>query len=110
MATSKKAQKKIGRRPVQKPNPAQPKYGFTTLFFIDVRAQRIVQGKVELINTIHKPLFDNEKRICGTEMNHYYSLRTEVYSHNENVHEDKLFTTHSAAAISLGKLTTDYLK
>jgi len=110
MATKQQPKQRKPRKAAPKPDAARPKYGFITLFFIDIRAQRIVQGQVESINTIHKPIRNAEKKFEGVEMNHYYNLRTEVYEHNSSIHEDNLYTSHEAAAKVFGKNHTDYLK
>lgn len=108
MATLKPKRKKQVK--VVKTDKTLPKYGFVNLFFIDARAKRIVQGKVESINTIHKPRLDGEKRVVEVVQDHYYSLRTEVYTEHTCVHEDNVFLTHESAAKKLGATVTDYLK
>ena len=108
MATKKKAATKK-RKAVQR-NESLPAFSFRKIFFIDWRAERIVHGQIQVINTIRKPKFDNEGRLSGEKVDHYYTMRTEVSEESITVHEEHLFTTNVAASIALGRRRTDLLK
>lgn len=95
---------------VKKEDSSLPIYGFQKLFFIDSRAGRIVQGQVETINTIRKPLRNEEKDIIGVKESHYYTLRTEISPETVSIHEDSLYDTNLKAARVLGSIKTDYLR
>lgn len=95
------------RVPVVKQDGTLPKYGFGKLYFIMAIANVIVQGKVESINTIHKPVYDDNNNQTGVKQDHYYTLSCDMdVPESYTIHEENLFTTQTQASIALGKRLT----
>lgn len=100
----KNKKKPIKRLSQVKNKPVVPIYTMgSKVFFILAIADIIVQGKIESINTIQKPIYEGAV-IKDIRITNYYTLSVDGPEGltETTISEDNLYPTQNAASLALG--------